>query len=90
MSARLGLSHENTLILIRITGGAEILFGLLLIIFYRKAFLHKLNILALSGLLFAAFFMMPSVLIKAFNPVTTNIPLIILSLYLLKYHSLCK
>ncbi|MDL2285825.1 DoxX-like family protein [Desulfococcaceae bacterium OttesenSCG-928-F15] len=90
MSARLGFSHENTLMLIRITGGAEILFGLLLILFYRNAFLQKLNISALSGLLLAAFFMMPSVLLKAFNPVTTNIPLILLSFYLLKHNSLRK
>lgn len=83
MTSRLGLSHEATLILIRAMGVAEILFGLLLILFYKKAFLQKLNILALAGLLLVALFTMPAILLTAFNPVTTNLPLIALSFHLL-------
>lgn len=84
MTSRLGLSHEHTLLLIRATGIMEILFGLCLILFYKKAFWQKLNILALLGLLFVAVFMIPGILFDAFNPVTTNLPLIALGFYLLK------
>lgn len=84
MSSRLGLHEELTLILIRSTGVVEILFGIALILFYRKVFLHQVNILVLSGLLVFTLFMAPSVLLEAFNPVTTNLPLIALSFYFLQ------
>ena len=43
-----------------------------------------LNILALMGLLLAVVVMQPQLLIEAFNPVTTNLPLIGLSVIWLK------
>ncbi|MDC3212805.1 DoxX-like family protein [Pseudoalteromonas distincta] len=65
-------------------GIAEVIFGLLLIIFYKNKQLVWLNILALIGLLLAVVAVQPQLLIEAFNPVTTNLPLIGLSVIWLK------
>ncbi|MCH7815944.1 MAG: DoxX-like family protein [Proteobacteria bacterium] len=84
MSGSIGLTEENTLLLIRFSGVAEILFGIAFIVFYRIGILVMLNIAGLVGLLVFVLVMTPSVLIEAFNPVTTNIPLIVLSIVLLR------
>ena len=84
MSGSIGLTEENTLLLIRFSGVAEILFGIAFIVFYRIGILVMLNIAGLVGLLVFVLVMTPSVLIEAFKPVTTNIPLIVLSIFLLR------
>lgn len=83
MSCSFGLSEENTILLIRSAGVSEIIFGLLLILFYRNKLLHYLSIGGLVALLAFVFLMTPALMIEAFNPVTTNFPLIVLSLLLL-------
>jgi len=84
MSGSIGLSEANSVLLIRAAGIGEILFGILLIVFYRYRPLILLNIAALSALLLFVVLMTPAIMIEAFNPVTTNIPLIVLGLLLLK------
>jgi len=59
------------------------IFGLLLIVLYKNRIIHLLSIFALLGLLVYVIFMIPALLVEAFNPVTTNLPLIALSLFLL-------
>ena len=83
MSGSIGLSESNTLLLIRIAGVSEVLFGILLLVFYKRAALLYLNIAALLALLFFVLIMTPPLIVEAFNPVTTNLPLIVLSLVLL-------
>lgn len=83
MSGSIGLSESNTLLLIRFAGVSEILFGLALLAFYKIALLHYLNIIGLLALLLFVLIMTPHLMVEAFNPVTTNLPLIVLSLILL-------
>jgi len=82
MTSSFGFTNEVSLSITRLAGIGEILFGLLLIVAYRNRLLQLLNMLALGALLlFVAIFQSP-LLIAAFNPVTTNIPLMVLSLLL--------
>lgn len=83
LTATMGFSSEASNVITRGAGVSEIIFGLLLIIFYKNKIIHVLNILALLGLLSYVIVMMPTLLVEAFNPVTTNITLIALSVILL-------
>ncbi|MFT6725462.1 MAG: hypothetical protein ACJARN_002332 [Arenicella sp.] len=51
---------------------------MLLIVCYEVKTIHLLNIMALVGLLLYVVFMMPTLLIEAFNPVTSNLTMIVL------------
>lgn len=84
MTGSLGFSHEITYLLIKSAGVGEVLFGGVFIYFYRKTVVQLLNLAALAGLLVFAAFMTPHVLWEAFNPVTTNIPLMVLGCLLLQ------
>lgn len=83
MSGSIGLSEPNTLLLIRFAGVSEIVFGLLLIAFYKNVALLYLNIAGFVSLIAFVLVMTPHLMVEAFNPVTTNVPLIALSLVLL-------
>lgn len=82
MSQSFGLSEEATVILIHLAGIGEILFGITLILFYRNRMLLLFNIFCLIALFLFVLVQTPAILIEAFNPVTTNLPLIVLSFYL--------
>lgn len=84
LTATMGFSRELSDLITRGAGVSEIVFGLLLILFYRSRAIHLLNIVALSVLLIYVAIMMPVLLVEAFNPVTTNIPMIAMSLVLLQ------
>jgi len=84
MSGSIGLSESNTLLLTRFAGVSEILFGVLVLVCYRNTKILYLNILAFAALLSFVIVMTPHVLVEAFNPVTTNIPLVVLVLVLLQ------
>ena len=83
MSSSIGLSEEHTYFLIKSAGVGEILFGLIFIFLYRVKTIVILNMLALIGLLGFVAIQMPHLLVEAFNPVTTNLPLIVLSLIMM-------
>lgn len=83
MSGSIGLSESNTLLLIRFAGISEVIFGALLLLFYRKVLLIYLNVFGLLALLAFVLVMTPHLMVEAFNPVTTNLPLLVLSLILL-------
>nr|WP_026016818.1 DoxX-like family protein [Catenovulum agarivorans] len=83
MTASLGFSTELSYYITKAVGVSELLFGIILFIFYRNRTIVLLNIVALVGLLLFVAVLQPQLLIEAFNPVTTNIPLIGLSWILL-------
>jgi hypothetical protein len=83
ITASLGLSNELSYLVTKSAGIGEVIFGVIFFIFYRNKTIVLLNIIGLSGLLCFVAFFQPQLLIEAFNPVTTNIALIGLSLVLL-------
>ena len=87
MSENFGFSDEHTYLLIKAAGIGEILFGIIFIWLYRIKTVLWLNLMALAGLLVFAAVMTPYILLEAFNPVTTNIPLIALGYLLLQQMS---
>ncbi|WP_189399150.1 DoxX-like family protein [Arenicella chitinivorans] len=84
MTATLGLDPDTSLLITRLAGVGEVVFGILLIIFYRQVTLIALNIAMLVALLIFVAVQIPAVLFDAFNPVTTNLALIGLSCVLLQ------
>lgn len=82
LTATIGLSNHASYWLTKSAGVAEV-FGLLILVFYKNTWIIKLNIVALVSLCAFVAVQMPSLLIEAFNPVTTNFALIGLSYVLL-------
>lgn len=87
MTASLGFSAEVSDLITRVAGVGEIIFGIIIWFLYQNRLIIWLNIVALGGLLGFVVLLTPHFLIEAFNPVTTNIPLIALSFILLQHHS---
>lgn len=85
MTGSIGFSDEVSYFITKSAGVGEVVFGLLIFIFYRYKPLVILNIVGLVGLLLFVAVLQPHLLIEAFNPVTTNIMLIALSFILLQY-----
>jgi hypothetical protein len=83
MTASLGLSNELSYLVTKSAGVGEVIFGILFFVLYRCKAIVLLNVIGLTGLLGFVAVMQPHLLIEAFNPVTTNIALIALSLILL-------
>ena len=83
LTASIGFSEQTSYFITKAAGIGEVVFGIIFLIFYKNRNIVLLNITALSGLLLFVAVLQPQLLIEAFNPVTTNIPLIGLSLVLL-------
>ena len=83
LTATMGFSTQVSDLITRVAGVSEIVFGLLLIAFYKTKAIHFLNILALLSLLLYVGLMMPSLLIEAFNPITTNLTMMALSVVII-------
>ncbi len=83
LTATMSLSEHASYLVTKTAGVMEIIFGLLLIVLYKNRPLIKLNIAALISLCAFVAVQLPSLLIEAFNPVTTNLALIGLSYVLL-------
>lgn len=84
MTANFGFAEDISLRITQTAGVAEILFGIVFFIFYQVRAVVLLNIMTLTGLLLFVAVLQPDLLIEAFNPVTTNLPLIALSIVLLQ------
>lgn len=84
LTATIGLSEQASYFVTKFAGVSEIVFGVLILVYYQNKLLLKFNIIALALLLIFVACQMPSLLIEAFNPVTTNISLIGLSYILLR------
>lgn len=85
ITGSLGFSDEITYFLIKSAGIGEVIFGLVFILFFRIKLVQIINLAGLIGLLVFASIMTPNILLEPFNPVTTNIPLILLGYILLQH-----
>lgn len=83
LTSQIGLSADHTFWLIKIVGVSEVIFGTVFIKYYKNQIVIYLNILGLAFLVGLIAILDAIYLIEAFNPVTTNIPLIALSFVLL-------
>ena len=83
LSSQFGFNKELTYWMITFAGIVEVSFGLLFFIFYKNRWVNILNMAGLVALIIMVAFLDWHYLFGAFNPITTNIPLIVLSLYLL-------
>ncbi|WOX05061.1 DoxX-like family protein [Microbulbifer pacificus] len=79
MTKKIGFGEDVSYLITKAAGVGEILFGIAFIIFYRSILMNMASMVALSALLIFVAFSSPQLLMEAFNPVTTNIPLIALS-----------
>lgn len=84
MTESIGFSEEVSYFITKSAGVAEVIFGVLIFVFYRYKPLIVLNIAGLVGLLLFVAILQPHLLIEAFNPVTTNVTIIALSFILLQ------
>ena len=66
--------------LLRAAGAAELLMALLFYFGYRQPWLHYINLSCALGLTLAISWLQPLMLVQAFNPVSTNLALAVLSL----------
>lgn len=80
MTSSLGFSESMSDLMTKSAGVSEIAFGVLLFVLYKYKPIIILNIVALLVLLSFVVIFQPQLLIEAFNPVTTNISIIGLSL----------
>ena len=83
ITASLGLSEELSFWVTKSAGVAEILFGMLFFFLYKNILVNQVNIIGLAGLLAFVAIFNTHLLAEAFNPVTTNLPLIGLSVVLM-------
>ncbi|WP_462151069.1 DoxX-like family protein [Pseudoalteromonas xiamenensis] len=83
MTSSIGFSEDISYFITKSAGVGEVLFGVVLFIFYYYKPLIILNIIGLGFLLMFVAVLQPQLLVEAFNPVTTNIPIIGLSFVLL-------
>lgn len=80
----LGFNADLATVFVRLSGGAEILFGCAFLIWQRSRYVHYLSIIGLIGLLLLSAILAPSQLIGAFNPVIMNIAMSVLSVVALQ------
>jgi len=83
MTGSFGFNPEISNLITRAAGVGEIIFAVLFFIFYRSILINVLNILTLIGLMLFVAILQPSLLIEAFNPVTTNLAIIAFSVVLI-------
>ena len=80
----IGLDHAMAVLLSRLSGCAEIMFGCAFLIWQGSRYLHYLSIAGLTGLLLLSAMIAPSQLISAFNPVIMNLAMSVLSVVALQ------
>lgn len=71
--------HLSQPVITKSAGIAEIIFGVLILVFPNQRWLLGLAMAALAGLLVMSLFSIPSLATAAFNPVTTNVAAIALA-----------
>ena len=77
-----GFSEQVSYFITKSAGVSEVIFGGVIFIFYRIKSIILLNIFALFGLIIFVAVLQPQLLVEAFNPVTTNLMMIALSVML--------
>ena len=83
MTGSIGFSDDISYLITKAAGIGEVIFGLLFFVFYKTKLMNILNILALAFLFLSVAMLQPQLLIEAFNPVTTNLPIMVFSFVLL-------
>jgi hypothetical protein len=73
MNMALGLSHEQAVHLAYVGGSLEIILGLLLFSYYRRAWPYRITILVMLGLSAFALLFAPQLVVSAFNAITINV-----------------
>jgi hypothetical protein len=77
--ATLNFSTEHSYLITKFAGVFEIIFGIILFVLYKNKTILLLNISVLVMLCVFVAIQLPSLLIEAFNPITTNLSLVGLS-----------
>lgn len=83
MTKSIGFTETTSYWITKSAGVSEVIFGILFIVFYRTKLIVLLNIAGLIALLAFVAVLQPQLLVEAFNPVTTNMTLIALSIIML-------
>ena len=74
-----GVTETNAVILMQLSGCAEIIFGLLFLLFRQSQRLHVLNIAGMLGLSALILWLDPQYFLQAFNPFVMNAAMTALS-----------
>ncbi|WP_394170976.1 DoxX-like family protein [Saccharospirillum alexandrii] len=86
MSMAAGFSHSEAVNVATIGGVLEVGMAVMVLIFWRQRWPLYLTAIAMLGLLFFVILVQPTLLVAAFNPVTTNITVLALSIVGLQLH----
>jgi len=86
MNQALGLSLEKAEQLSIVAGVFEVLFALLIFVCWRQRWPLVVTAVAMVGLLLFSLVAVPSLAMAAFNPVTTNLAVLALTLVALRLH----
>ncbi|WP_288132714.1 DoxX-like family protein [Microbulbifer sp.] len=84
MNMALGLTAENAQLLARVGGVSEVLFSAVVILFWKQRWPLVLTVAGMVALLIYSLIAVPTLAMGAFNPVTTNLCVLALSLVALK------
>ena len=79
MNMALGLSVEQAHTLAYVAGAGEVAFGVLILILWKRRWPLLFSAAAMLGLLMFALMFAPALAVGAFNPVTTNLCVFVLS-----------
>jgi hypothetical protein len=83
MTSSIGFGDDISFIITKGAGVLEVVFAIFFFVFYKTKLANMLNILGLTLLLLSVAFLQPQLLVEAFSPVTTNLPIIAFSFVLL-------
>lgn len=75
----MGIDQSMADLIVTCSGYGEIVFGLLIVILGKSRWPYYLTIVGMAGLLLGVFFTSPELTLHAFNPVTLNILMIMIS-----------
>lgn len=84
MNQAFGLALEEAIVFSYAAGIAEILMGIMVVVFWRRAWPLHITILAMLGLLAYVMVMNTHFLFGAFNPVIMNVGVVIVAWFVLK------
>lgn len=84
MNLALGLNRAHAEQLSRVAGVCELLFALLIVVCWRQRWPLVVTAVAMVGLLLFSLVAVPSLAMAAFNPVTTNLLVLALSVVALR------
>lgn len=83
ITGSLGFNEQISYWITKSAGVGEVIFGVIFWFCYQNKLINYLNIAAMLGLFATVALLLPHLLFEAFNPVTTNLPIIACSLVLL-------